>query len=124
MLQHGSPEAVFKVEQRRREALAPVSPLDQLHSLLLKHQEGDLWPLQPVEQDHFKRLLGLAPPLPQPVIPAPPAQSHQLGPGAGPGPGPVNARPSNPGTSPMMDHWLESLLTCQAVLLCTASASM
>lgn len=109
--QHGSPEAVSKVEQRRREALAPVSPLDQLHSLLLKHQEGDLWPLQPVEQEHFKRLLGLAPPLPQPVTPGPPPQTHQHGAGPGPGPGqgqgsgPANGRPSNPGASPMMDNW-------------------
>ena len=101
-LQHGSPEAVWKVEKRRREALAPASPTDQLHSLLLKHQEGDLWPLQPADQDHFKRLLGLVPPLPEPVILTPPAhQPHQFG----PGPGLQNGRPAKAGASPLMDNW-------------------
>lgn len=103
VLQHGSPEAVSKVEKRRREALAPASPTDQLHSLLLKHQQGDLWPLQPAEQDHFKRLLGLAPPLPEPVILPPPAQQpHHFAPGPG---GLQNGRPAQPGASPLMDNW-------------------
>lgn len=103
-MQHGSPEAVSKVEQRRREALNPVSPTDQLHSLLLKHQQGDLWPLQPAEQDHFKRLLGLAPPLPEPVVLGPPAPPppHHFGGAAG---GPQNGRPVQPGASPLMDNW-------------------
>ncbi|KAL3133211.1 hypothetical protein ABBQ38_007099 [Trebouxia sp. C0009 RCD-2024] len=100
--QHGSPEAVSKVEKRRREALAPGSPTDQLHCLLLKHQHGDLWPLQPAERDHFKRLLGLAPPLPEPLVLTQPPQAQQLG----PAPGMQNGRPAKPGASPMMmDNW-------------------
>ena len=103
MLQHGSPAAVSKVEKRRREALSPASPTDHLHSLLLKHQQGDLWPLQPAEQDHFKRLLGLAPPLPEPVpLPPPAQQPPHFGPGLG---GLQNGRPAQSGASPLMDNW-------------------
>ena len=97
LLQHGSPEAVSKVEQRRRGALAPASSVDHLHSLLLKHRNGDLWPVQPSERDHFKRVLGLLPPLPEPPGPAGGRQLQAAG--------PQNGHPSNPGASPMMDTW-------------------
>ncbi|DBB09204.1 TPA: hypothetical protein ACH3X3_007796 [Trebouxia sp. C0006] len=96
--QHGSPEAVAKVQQRRREALSLFSGLDHLHCLLIKHREGDLWPVQPAERDHFKRVLGLLPPIPEPVV----IRLPQAG---GPNQGPNNGQLPQSGASPMLDTW-------------------
>ncbi|DBA97394.1 hypothetical protein WJX77_004704 [Trebouxia sp. C0004] len=96
--QHGSPEAVAKVEQRRREALSAFSGSDHLHCLLIKHREGDLWPVQPAERDHFKRVLGLLPPIPEPVTKRP----LQAG---GPNQGPNNGQLPQSVASPMLDTW-------------------
>ncbi len=97
-VQHGSPEAVAKVQQRRREALSLFSGLDHLHCLLIKHREGDLWPVQPAERDHFKRVLGLLPPIPEPVV----IRLPQAG---GPNQGPNNGQLPQSGASPMLDTW-------------------
>ena len=101
LLQHGSPEAVSKVEQRRHQALMPVSPTDHLHALLLKHRDGELWPVQPAERDHFKRVLGLLPPFPHPAAPVGAAQAQA----AGPSQAAQNGNPPNSGASPMLDTW-------------------
>lgn len=98
LLQHGSPDAVMKVEQRRQQIPAAGSSTDHLHTLLLKHRDGELWPVQSVEKDHIKRLLGLLPPFPQPAAPIlrtshPAAQ------------GPQNGHSPNLAASPMMDTW-------------------
>lgn len=99
-MQHGSPEAVAKVEQRRREALSLSLGSDYLHCLLIKHREGDLWPVQPAERDHFKRVLGLLPPIPEPAVTRPP----QAG---GPHQGPNNGQLPQSVASPMLDTWYE-----------------
>lgn len=50
------------VEARRREALG-ARLHDPLHLALLKHRVLGLWPASDLQQLHFQRVLGLAPPL-------------------------------------------------------------
>ena len=98
-----------KVEQRRSQALAPVPSTDHLHALLLKHRDGELWPAQPAERDHFKRVLGLLPPFPHPAAPVGAAQAQAVGPSQAA----QNGHAPNSGASPMLETWL--VLQPQAV---------
>lgn len=94
-VQHGTPEAVRKVQQRRAEAASEPSPSDHLNLLLLKHRNWDLWPVPSDQKQHLQRLLGLLPPLRAPVAP----QALPSAPA-----GPIRALPG-PSNSPGMEHW-------------------
>eukprot|EP00884_Botryococcus_braunii_P006014 jgi/Botrbrau1/15413/Bobra.43_2s0039.1 len=72
---NGDLTAVSALERRRREAVPPTTA-DDMHLLLLKYRELDLWPCTPVQRVHLERLMGvtgadqgLVPPTtrPQPV---------------------------------------------------------
>ena len=99
-LQHGTPEAVRKVQLRRAEAISEPSPSDHLSLLLLKHRNWDVWPVPQDQKQHLQRLLGLLPPLRAPAVP----QLLQGAP-AGPMRGQPERPLANPATSPAMEHW-------------------
>lgn len=61
----GTTEAIKAVEQRRLEAVGS-QPHDRLHVNLLKHKVLGLWPATDVQALHFKRLLGMVPPIETP----------------------------------------------------------
>lgn len=104
-MQHGTPEAVKRVQQRRAEAVSEPDPSDHLSLLLLKHRSWDLWPVPLDQKLHLQRLLGMQPPI---AAPAAPQQALPLAPkvtGRG--------QPERPQImSPTAEHWSALAFSC------------